>query len=377
MMTRHALAVLLVAAALGGCGSVVPGIKMDKEVNPETWTPTGEPEADFVPAIRTINADLLMAQRRARSYAQPADNPSRRDLAANYKYRIGAGDVINVVVWGHPELSNPMGQSENIEGQARLVREDGTIFFPFLGVVPVAGRTVEEIRDQVARDLARYVTNPQVDVRVVSFRSQKIYITGEVREPGAIALTDQPLTVLDAINQAGGFNERANRRHAVVTRGDEAMTLDILELYASGRGDLLLEDRDVLFVPDNEANRVFMMGETVRQQAVPLHDGRLTLAEALTTVGGINLSVADTRNIYVLRGREVFDADGSLRGIRPEIYHLDAHSGTALILAEAFELEPRDIVYVSSTGVVRFNRVMLQILPSVSTIWQADRIIND
>jgi polysaccharide biosynthesis/export protein len=87
--------------------------------------------------------------------------------------------------------------------------------------------------------------------------------------------------------------------------------------------------------------------------------------------------VADTRNIYVLRGREVFDTDGSLRGIRPEVYHLDAHSGTALMLAEAFELEPRDIVYVSSTGVVRFNRVMLQILPSVSTIWQADRIIND
>jgi polysaccharide biosynthesis/export protein len=90
-----------------------------------------------------------------------------------------------VVVWGHPELSNPMGQTQNIEGQARLVREDGTIFFPFLGVVPVAGRTVEEVRDNVATDLARYVTNPQVDVRVVNFRSQQIYVTGEVREPGA------------------------------------------------------------------------------------------------------------------------------------------------------------------------------------------------
>ena len=375
MTTR--LATLWLVTLLSGCTAAVPGIRMDTEGDPQTWTPAGEPDADFVPAIRTIDADLLLAQRRARSPAELAGNPTRRELVGNYQYRIGAGDVLNVLVFGHPELSNPMGQTQNIEGQARLVREDGTIFFPFLGVVPVAGRTVEEVRDNVATDLARYVTNPQVDVRVVNYRSQQIYITGEVRQPGALPLTDQPLTVLDAINLAGGFSDKANRRHAVITRGDQAMTLDILELYASGRGDLLLEDRDVLFVPDNQSNRVFMMGETVRQQAVPLHDGRLTLAEALTTVGGINLTVADTRNIYVLRGREVFDTDGSLRGIRPEVYHLDAHSGTALILAEAFELEPRDIVYVSSTGVVRFNRVMLQILPSVSTIWQADRIIND
>lgn len=376
-MITNRLATLCLLTLLGGCTAVVPGIRMDTDADAEAWTPAGEPATDFAAEIRSIDADLLLAQRRAQGAAQPQDNPTRRELVGDYQYRIGPGDIINVVVWGHPELSNPMGQTQNIEGQARLVREDGTIFFPFLGVVRVAGRTIEQVRESVARDLANYVTNPQVDVRIVNYRSQKIYVTGEVRQPGAIALTDQPLTVLDALNQAGGFNERANRRRAVVTRGEQAMTLDILELYASGRGDLLLEDRDVLFVPDNQANRVFIMGETTQQQAVPLHDGRLTLAEALTVVGGINLAVADTRNVYVLRGREVFAADGSLRGIRPEIYHLDAQSGTALILAEAFELEPRDIVYVSSTGIVRFNRVVQQILPSVQTIWQTDRIIND
>jgi polysaccharide biosynthesis/export protein len=371
------LATLWLVALLSGCSSVVPGINMDETADPEAWTPAGEPAVDFVPEIVSIDADLLLAQRRAQRADASDAGPARRDLAEDYQYRIGPGDVINVVVWGHPELSNPMGQSENIEGQARLVREDGTIFFPFLGVVPVAGRTVEQVRDALATDLARFVTNPQVDVRIVNFRSQKVYITGEVREPGVVPLTDQPLTVLDAINLAGGFNETANRRRAVITRGDQAMTLDILELYSSGRGDLLLEDRDVLFVPDNQSNRVFVMGETMQQRAVPLHDGRLTLAEALTDAGGINLAVADTRNIYVLRGNEVFDANATLRGIRPEIFHLDARSGTALILAEAFELEPRDIIYVSSTDVVRFNRVMLQILPTVQTIWQTDAIIND
>jgi polysaccharide biosynthesis/export protein len=462
-------ALLLLALTLGGC-AVVPGIRMDAEADRDAWTPAGEPPADFVPEIVTINADLLLAQRRAQLAASrpaaPAPAPAattpaaggwavqvgsfsrpgnaeelRRRLASGgfdafitttttevgtmhrvrvgpeadpaaaerllarlnaaghaggrvervepgtlpahdapaerYQYRVGPGDVLNVVVWGHPELSNPMAQTQNIEDQARLVREDGTIFFPFLGVVPVAGQTVEEIRARIAGDLDRFVTDPQVDVRVVTFRSQKVYVTGSVRQPGILPITDQPLTVLDAINQAGGFDELADRRTAVITRGDREMRLDILALYASGRGNALLENEDVLFIPDNHNNRVFIMGETVRQRSVPLHEGRLSLAEALTEAEGLYLGVADTRSIFVLRGREVFDADRTLRGIRPEVYHLDARSGTALLLAEGFQLEPRDIVYVASTGVVRFNRVIQQILPTVQTIWQTDRIIND
>ena len=456
---------LLLAVTLGGC-AVVPGIRMDAEADRDAWTPAGEPPSDFVPEIVTINADLLLAQRRAQLAASRPEVPSatgaevggwavqlgsfsrpdnaeqlrhrvassgfdtfitttvtdvgtmyrvrvgpERDPAAaerllgrltaaghaggrvervepgafaardamadRYQYRVGPGDVLNVVVWGHPELSNPMAQTQNIEDQARLVREDGTIFFPFLGVVPVAGQTVEEIRTRIADGLDRFVTDPQVDVRVVTFRSQKVYVTGSVRQPGILPITDQPLTVLDAINQAGGFDELADRRTAVITRGDREIRLDILALYATGRGNALLENDDVLFVPDNHANRVFIMGETVSQRAVPLHEGRLSLAEALTEAEGLDLGVADTRNIFVLRGREVFDADRTLRGIRPEVYHLDARSGTALLLAEGFQLEPRDIVYVASTGVVRFNRVIQQILPTVQTIWQTDRIIND
>jgi polysaccharide export outer membrane protein len=244
-------------------------------------------------------------------------------------------------------------------------------------VVDAKGKTVEEIRTRVARGLDRFVTNPQVDVRVVSFRSQKVYVTGEVRQPGILPVTDQPLTVLDAINQAGGFNEMADRRRAFLTREDRETEIDILELYATGRGNLLLQDADVLFVPDNTPNKVFIMGEVEQQAAVPLHDGRLTLAEAITGAGGFDLTVADTRNVFVLRGGEAFETPDGVRAIRPEVYHLDVRSGTALLLAEAFQLEPRDIIYVSSTGVVRFNRVIQQILPTVQTIWQTDRIIND
>lgn len=372
---RSALA-LLTLALMVGC-AVVPGIRMETDPDSNVWTPDGEEPGDFQPEIRTIDANLLMEKRRAQREAEREREMTRRELVADYQYRVGPADVLNVVVWGHPELSNPMGQFQNIEQQGRLVRKDGTIFFPYAGVVEVEGRTIEEVRDHLAESLQPFVSDPQVDVRVVSFRSKKVYVTGEVKQPGSLALTDDPMTTLDALNEVGGFNEFADRRRAVLTRDGEQKVLDVLELYASGRGDLLLEDRDVLYVPDNQFNRVFVMGEVARQTSVPLHEGRLTLAEAITEAEGLALGTADTRNIFVLRGQSVYDEDGELRGVRPEIYHLDARSGVALVLAESFDLEPRDIIYASSTGTVRFNRVIQQILPTVQTLWQTDRILRD
>ncbi len=360
---------------MAGC-AVVPGIRMDDTPDPAFATEDEEIE-DFTPLVREIDADLIRAMRQAEAAREPGDGVTRAELVDEHEYRIQPGDILLVVVWGHPELANPMGQFQDIEQQGRLVRDDGTIFFPYAGVVEVAGQTMEEVRTQLSQQVMPFVTAPQLDVRVVAFRSQKMYVTGEVREPRTIPLTDDPVTVLDAINKAGGFGEYADRRRAILTRDGEQQEFDILELYATGRGDQLMEDRDVLHIPDNRQNKVFMMGETTTQRSVPLHEGRLTLAEAISETEGLNLGTADTRNIFVMRGEPVLDDDGELRGMRPEIFHLDASTGYPLILAEAFELEPRDIVYVSSTGMVRFNRVVQQILPTVQTLWQTDRILRD
>lgn len=376
MTARNLAAILLAAAFLAGCAAV-PGIRTDSTPSAEPFTPAGGSTADFTPAVRPIDANLLAEQRRASSKNAPARPEPRKDLVAGYQYRIGPADVLNVLVWDHPELNNPMGNFQDIEQQARLVREDGTIFFPFIGVVPVAGKTIEEVREQIARQLKPYVVSPQVDVRVVAYRSKKVYVTGEVVKPGAMPLTDEPLTVMDAINDAGGLGEAADRRRVVLTRDGQQKPLDLLELYASGRGDMLLQDQDVLFVPDNQFNRVFIMGETVKQTAVPLHEGRLSLAEALSAAEGLDLKVADTRSVFVMRGQQVLAGDGSVRGIRPEVYHLDTSSAVSLVLAEGFQLQPRDIVYAGTAGVVRFNRVIQQILPLVQVIWQTDNLINE
>ena len=102
--------------------------------------------------------------------------------------------------------------------------------------------------------------------------------------------------------------------------------------------------------------------------------GSQGLAEALSGAEGMNLSTADTRGIYVIRAVPTLLADGSPGAVQADIYQLDLRDASALVLADAFQLQPRDLVYVSSSSLVRWNRVVQQILPTITTLFQTDRL---
>jgi polysaccharide biosynthesis/export protein len=373
------MSVLAVAGMLAtGACRISPGIK----VSGSPSAGDDEPSEAFHPEIWKITPQLLARQQRERrERSNPGRNSPRSELRENYMYRVGRGDVLSVIVWNHPELSNPTGVTQNLEQQGRLVLEDGTIFFPFVGTLEAAGRSVAEIRQEISEGLAPYIENPQVDVRVVLYRSQHVYVTGEVQTPRRVFLDDRPLTILDAVSVAGGFAANADQRLAYLTRDGSQRRVDILSLYETGAADELLRDGDVLHIPDNRFNMVLVMGEVLQQTRVPMHKGRLSLAEALTAAAGIDLITADTSQIVVVRGEPVVDERGEIEGVRPVVYHLDARDAANLALAEGFELEPRDIVYVPATTAVRINRVLNQILPqltsTIQAIWMTDRLIRD
>jgi polysaccharide export outer membrane protein len=281
--------------------------------------------------------------------------------AVGYEYRIAPFDVLMVTVWDHPELTTPTGQYRSPEENGNRVSADGTMFYPHVGVVQVAGKTVAEVRKLLTERLHRVITNPQLDVRVVGFRGKRAQVTGEVQQPTAVPINDVPLRIQDAIALARGFTPEADWANVTLSRDGKIHRLNLQALYE--RGDLsqnwLLKDGDVVNVGDRSRNKVFVLGEVRLPQSRLMLRGRMTLAEALNETGGMDPATANVRRIYVLRGE--YEA--------PSIYRLDAGSPDALLLATQFQLRPRDVVFVATHKLSQWNRVITQILPTVQGLW--------
>ncbi len=283
------------------------------------------------------------------------------------QYLVGPRDILNITVWEHPELTIPAGEFRSAESAGNVVGEDGNIFYPYAGIVKAAGKTVEEIRAELTAKLSKYIEQVQLDVRVTAYRSQRVYVVGEVAQQGIQLVKDIPLTVLEAINAAGGVTANADQRNITLTRDGKTYSINLLSLYEGGdiSQNVMLKGGDVLNVPDQLFNKVFVLGETAsagsgagRGRSLFLNKGRMTLMEAISDGGGVNQDISDPSRIFVFRG-----------GLgKPEIFHLDAKSPDALLLADRFPLEPRDVVYVDRAEGIRWNQIVAQIQPTITLL---------
>jgi polysaccharide export outer membrane protein len=351
----------LVAAAVAGSGCfLAPGMRMNEGALEERGRGQGDPSRY---RVVLITSSVLTAQAKARAEAETARRRDRPNvLPPDADYRIAPHDVLSVIVWEHPELTIPAGEFRSAETSGFPVSADGDIFFPHVGLLRVAGLTPEEIRLTLTQRLARVVKQPQLQVLVAAYRGKRAQVSGEVVAPVAVPITDVPLRVQDAIALARGFTPDADPARVTLSRGGQAHQLDLLALYEGGdlSQNWVLQDGDVVHVPDRSQNKIFVLGEVKKPAVRLMPKGRLTLADAIADLSELDLVYANPSQIFVFRGQ--YDA--------PEIYRLDASSPDALLLATEFRLRPRDVVFVSTTNLGRFSRVVSHIIPTVQALWQ-------
>jgi polysaccharide export outer membrane protein len=351
-------ALSLACASLCAC-ALAPGMRLDEGAAESRGRKT---TGDANYQIELITPALLskLFEQSTKEGARLAD-PS--GTVAPAPYTVAPYDVLHVTVWDHPELTAPSGQFRSPEEQGNPVSADGTMYYPYVGIMKVAGLTLAEIRALLTQRLASVIARPQLDVRVASFRGKRVQVTGEVLAPSTIPLIDVPIRVQDAISFAKGFTPDADPAAVTLTRNGKVYPLDLLAFYEGGdtSQNWLLQDGDLINVGDRNRNRVFVVGEVRLPQAKLMVKRRMTLAEALGDSGWLDPIAANAGKIYVIRG------DYSA----PSIFHLDASSPDALLLATAFQLKPRDVVFVSTYRITQFNRVIAQILPTVQVLYEA------
>ena len=356
---------LLSLSQLTSC-AWAPGLMYDQDDFERDESVEAEPEPLPVTLV-PITPLLIQRQSLERQNSLVVQNTS--SVRAQYEYQVGPQDVLNIIVWDHPELTIPTGGQRPAEEDGHRVSSNGTIFYPYVGEVEVSGKTAQQIRKILTKRLSKYIRKPQLDVRVVGFYSQKVQVAGAVDRPDSYPISDVPLMLSDVVNTAGGNNERADIQTVILTRNGVNTQHNLIERYYRGNAaeDILLQNNDIVYVPANTIHKVFVMGEVETQAALPLIDGQLTLADALAS-SGVRQLTADNENIFVLRKGEDLS--------KPYAYHLDVSEPGALILATAFQLQPLDVVFVSTASLARWGRTMLLLMPSINAIWFADRIIN-
>ncbi|SFF42730.1 polysaccharide export outer membrane protein [Fontimonas thermophila] len=355
--TLRLLATSMLAVLISGCAGMVQ--RFDEPASANQIPFTVEP---VTPA--------LVASLAQQPPAIPEIPPGTPQLS-EYVYRIGPGDVLSIFL--NQSLfadtrTNSVALVDRVAESTYVVDSDGRVFLPLHGPLRVAGLTPGEAYTAVRDALARFINQPQVNLRVSEYRSQRVAVAGEVEKPGFFPITDRPMTITEAVITAG-VKPEGDLRRVVLKRGEIDYPVDVFQLLQSPDFGQrwVLKDGDVVFVPRN-INKVYVLGEA---------PNRTEFIDPYTTSLAQILVPSDQRGTAVLAGANYLQAGtarpGSIFVIRADgnqarVFHLNGKSPESFILADRFQLASGDIVYVSTREVTRFNRFIAQILPSLTSL---------
>lgn len=319
--------------------------------------------------IEKISIDLIESEENKQTLNLPLNllkyNPS--------SYKVGPGDKLFIYVYGETErLSAALASGAKINPIfEKIVRDDGTIFYPNAGILDVNDKTVEEIRLELTKSLSNVLNNPQVDVSVSEFKSKKAIISGSFAKVGALPITSVPQTLSEVIANANpyginGIDSLGDLTSINFTR--DGLTYEIDYEYLSRNSQIqnliYVKDGDVIHMPDNSLNQVYVLGEATSPTSVNIKRKNIPLSVALAEAKGLNQSTSKGKEVYILRPE---DFEG-----KPRIFKADISSPTGYLLAGKFNVQSKDIVFIGTAGVTSWSRFINQVIPFTNFINQSE-----
>jgi polysaccharide export outer membrane protein len=281
--------------------------------------------------------------------------PEKIDSATprgQFLYSLGPGDLVSIQVWKRPELSQ-----DNL-----MVSPDGLITIPRIGSLNVLDKTPIEVQGLITSKLEALYIKPEVTVRVQEFHNNKAFVLGRVSKPGVVNFPGRG-TLLEALALAGGIpdqNKDTSLTKCAIIRGNDIIIwIDLQDLLRNGNMALNapVRNNDIIYIPEASDEMVYVLGEVITPGAIQLKAG-MTVLKAIMLAGGMN-RYANPEKVFVIRQQSV-KGDVVRIDLRTLLEHAD--------FGQNFSLMPNDIVYISPSGMAKFNYALEKVLPSLQML---------
>ncbi len=267
------------------------------------------------------------------------------------EYVLGPEDSVEITVLGHEDLKLSVAISPT-----------GKIPY-YTNNIQAAGLTQFQLKELMQKEVSELVKDPKVVVRITEYRSHKVFMVGQLKNPGVYPMRSD-VTLLEAISMAGGVTPEAYLSGAFVVRDGKILLVNFLDLITKGNTEenIPLFSNDIVYIPDRRDQKVYVLGEVCKPSAVSLGE-KPTLLTAITEAGGFTRD-ANEKAVLLLRGNLS----------KPEITEIDAKA----ILDEQnptrdISLQQGDIVYVAASGFAGIERIAVRISHILEPLLQVAR----
>lgn len=354
---------LLFISVLSGCASINSGLQAGEL--PPSGAFVAENGITF--NVQPLNVDTLPVKK---ATVLDSDLYNLAKTSGRTDYRISEGDILSILLTGYPDITPPVTNISNnnpyISGFP--VDQQGFIQFPLIGRIKASGMSVPQFTATLQSKLQRYLKYSDPQVKIVNYRGSKFFVDGEVKQSGEFSIADVPVSVYSAISMAGGATETGDSNNIVLSRQGKNYNLGLQSLRQMGlsANQIYLQDGDSVHVNSQSRNKVYVLGEFGRIEPVAIPEQGLSLAHVLGESSGLNSNTANAAKVYIVRDNPQYQYTN--------IYYVDMQTITSLALANRFEMQANDILYVDPTGLTRWNRVISSLLPSTSAITTLSRL---
>ena len=279
----------------------------------------------------------------------------------NYQYILGPADTISI----------NLTDTDDLDG-SYLIDQDGMIDLPFIGKLKIDNLNLNDAQNILTEVIKNYYKNPDLQINIEEFNSSKVYILGAVRNQVTIKLDQKPIRVIEAAIQAN-FNPSSSEKSfgtkGFLRRDNEVYKINLTNAYKSkdDKENFYLKKNDVIFI-DRNSDAIHVFGE-ITKPGIYYPNLDYSLTELIST-SGLNQLTANAKKVYVIR--EQFESF-----LEVDVFQLDIRNPVSLIAGRKFQLQPKDIIFIPPSEIVKWNRTISLLLPQTDLFNSYNPIIQD